>query len=71
MTGVQTCALPIFMNLLPIPALDGGRLIFLGVEAIIRRPLNKKVENTANNVMFFLLMALFVYVTFFDILRLF
>ena len=59
------------MNLLPIPALDGGRLIFLGVEAIIRRPLNKKVENTANNVMFFLLMALFVYVTFFDILRLF
>ena len=59
------------MNLLPIPALDGGRLIFLGIEAIIRRPLNKKVENTANNLMFFLLMALFVYVTFFDILRLF
>lgn len=59
------------MNLLPIPALDGGRLVFLGIEAIIRRPLNKKVENTANNVMFFLLMALFVYVTFFDILRLF
>lgn len=59
------------MNLLPIPALDGGRLVFLGIEAIIRRPLNKKVENTANNLMFFLLMALFVYVTFFDILRLF
>jgi regulator of sigma E protease len=59
------------MNLLPIPALDGGRLVFLGIEAVIRRPLNKKVENTANNVMFFLLMALFVYVTFFDILRLF
>lgn len=59
------------MNLLPIPALDGGRLVFLGIEAIIRRPLNKKVENTANNLMFFLLMALFVYVTFFDILRIF
>lgn len=59
------------MNLLPIPALDGGRLVFLGIEAVTRKPLNRKVENTANNVMFILLMALFVYVTFFDILRLF
>ncbi|MDY0211033.1 MAG: site-2 protease family protein [Acholeplasma sp.] len=59
------------MNLLPIPALDGGRLVFLGIEAITRKPLNRKVENTANNVMFILLMALFVYVTFFDIMRLF
>lgn len=59
------------MNLLPIPALDGGRLVFLGVEAVTRKPLNKKVENTANNVMFILLLALFAYVTFFDILRLF
>lgn len=59
------------MNLLPIPALDGGRLVFLGIEAVTRKPLNRKVENTANNVMFVLLLALFVYVTFFDILRLF
>ncbi|MBM7453460.1 regulator of sigma E protease [Acholeplasma morum] len=59
------------MNLLPIPALDGGRLVFLGIEAVIRKPLNRKVENTANNIMFILLMALFVYVTFYDILRLF
>ncbi|HBT59879.1 MAG TPA: RIP metalloprotease RseP [Acholeplasmataceae bacterium] len=59
------------MNLLPIPALDGGRLVFLGIEAVIRRPINKKVENTVNNVMFILLLVLFVYITFFDIGRIF
>ena len=59
------------MNLLPIPALDGGRLVFLGIEAIIRKPINKKIENTINNVMFILLLMLFVYITFFDIGRIF
>jgi regulator of sigma E protease len=55
------------LNLLPIPALDGGRLVFLGYEAITRKPLNKKFENTVNNIMFLLLMALFVFVAFNDI----
>ena len=55
------------LNLLPIPALDGGRLVFLGYEAITRRPLNKKFENTVNNIMFILLLILFVYVAFNDI----
>ena len=59
------------VNLLPIPAFDGGRILFLGIEAIRRKPLNKKVENTINNVMFILLMLLLVYITFNDILRLF
>ncbi|TVP86848.1 MAG: RIP metalloprotease RseP [Acholeplasmataceae bacterium] len=59
------------LNLLPIPALDGGRLVFLGVEAVTRKPLNRKLENTINNLMFFLLLALFVFVTYNDILRLF
>ncbi|MFU8793396.1 MAG: RIP metalloprotease RseP [Acholeplasmataceae bacterium] len=59
------------LNLLPIPALDGGRLVFLGVEAITRRPLNRRLENSINNTMFFLLLGLFVYVTFNDIMRLF
>ncbi|HKL61598.1 MAG TPA: RIP metalloprotease RseP [Acholeplasma sp.] len=59
------------MNLLPIPALDGGRLVFLLFELVTRKPINKKVENTINNVMFILLMALFIYITFFDIGRLF
>ncbi|HOI85896.1 MAG TPA: RIP metalloprotease RseP [Acholeplasmataceae bacterium] len=58
------------LNLMPIPALDGGRLVFLGVEAITRKPLNRKLENTINNVMFFLLIGLFVFVTYNDILRL-
>lgn len=58
------------LNLLPIPALDGGRLVFLGIEAITRKPLNRRLENTINNVMFFLLLGLFVFVTYNDILRL-
>lgn len=59
------------LNLLPIPALDGGRLVFLGVEAITRKPLPRKIENSINNAMFILLMVLFLFVTYNDILRLF
>jgi len=57
-------------NLLPIPALDGGRLIFLGYEAITRRKVPAKVELWVNNAFFFLLMGLFIYVTFNDVTRL-
>ena len=59
------------MNLLPIPALDGGRLVFLGYEAITRKKAPKKFETILNNVMMILLLLLFVYVTYNDILRLF
>lgn len=59
------------INLLPIPALDGGRIVFLGYEAITRRKVNKRVENTLHFVMFILLMGLFVFVAYNDILRLF
>ncbi len=59
------------MNLLPIPALDGGRLVFLLYELITRRKPSKKVENIINNVFFILLMILFVFITFNDVLRLF
>ncbi len=58
------------INLLPIPALDGGRLVFLGYEAIAKKPVNKRVENYIHFVMFILLIALFVYITFNDVLRL-
>lgn len=58
------------LNLMPIPALDGGRLVFLGIEAITRKPLNRKLENTINNVMFFILIGLFIFVTYNDIIRL-
>src|SRR5690606_21069017 len=59
------------MNLLPIPALDGGRLIFLGYEAVTRRKIPNKVEMWVNNIFFILLMVLFVFVTWNDIVRLF
>lgn len=59
------------INLLPIPALDGGRLVFLGYEAITTKKPNKKIENTLHYAMYLMLMGLFVYITFNDILRLF
>ena len=59
------------LNLLPIPALDGGRIVFLGIEAVTRKKINRKVEYTIINVVFILLMILFLFVTFNDILRLF
>lgn len=58
------------MNLLPIPALDGGRIVFLGYELVTKKKVSKKVENIINNVFFILLMALFVFVTYNDIVRL-
>lgn len=60
-----------FMNLMPIPAFDGGRLLFLLIEKIKGSPVNTKVENTIHAVGFILLMILMVIVTFNDILRIF
>ena len=59
------------MNLLPIPALDGGRIVFVLVEAITRKKVNKKVEGIINTVFFVLLMILLVYITIHDIMRFF
>lgn len=58
------------VNLLPIPALDGGRLVFLGYEAVTNRKPNTKVENTLHYVMYLALLGLFVFITFNDLLRL-
>jgi regulator of sigma E protease len=58
------------INLLPIPALDGGRLVFLGVEAVMRRPINREFENKIHTAMFFMLLAFFVFITWNDIVRL-
>lgn len=58
------------MNLLPFPALDGGRLLFLIIEGIIRRPVNRKVEAIVNAAGLALLMALMIFVTFSDITKL-
>ena len=67
---VITINLGIF-NLFPIPALDGGRLLFLLIEAIIRRPVNKTVESYIHLVGLLLMFGLIIFVTFNDILRLF
>ena len=57
-------------NLLPFPALDGGRLVLLVAEGIARRPVPKKAESFINMAGMALLMALMVFVTFQDVLRL-
>jgi len=59
------------INLLPFPAFDGGRILFLFMEKIFRKPVSKKVENIVHSVGFMLIIALLIYVTFNDILRLF
>jgi len=59
------------MNLLPIPALDGGRLIFLLIEAVRRKPMNQKIEGMVHFAGFVLLMMLMVVVLFNDVRKLF
>jgi regulator of sigma E protease len=57
-------------NLLPIPALDGGQLLFLAIEKIKRKPINKKTEEMINNFCFICLIILSLFVTIKDILNL-
>ena len=59
-----------FLNILPFPAFDGGRILFLLIEKIKGKPVDPKIENTVNTVGFCLLMVLVVFVTINDILRL-
>jgi len=59
------------INLIPFPAFDGGRVLFLIIEKIRKKPVSAKVEATVNSIGFALLMILMIYVTFNDILRLF
>lgn len=60
-----------FINLLPLPAFDGGRVFFMIIEAIRKKPVSPKVENIIHAVGLVLLMILMVVITFNDILRLF
>ena len=62
-------ALAIF-NLLPFPVLDGGHIIFLGLEKIRRRPLEPKVQEIIQYVAITLLIALMIFVTYNDIIML-
>ncbi len=58
------------MNLLPLPALDGGRLVFLLFEAIFRRPVPQKFEGMVHFIGLALLLLLMLLITFNDVFRL-
>lgn len=60
-----------FINLIPFPAFDGGRILFLVIEKIKGSPVNPKVENILHSIGFILLLILLVYITFNDIIRMF
>jgi regulator of sigma E protease len=59
------------LNILPIPVLDGGHLLFFMIEAVIGRPVNIRVREIAQQAGIFLLLLLMVYVFYNDISRIF
>ena len=59
-----------FLNIMPFPAFDGGRIVFLIIEKLRGKPVNPKVENMVNTIGFCLLMLLVVFVTWNDIVKL-
>lgn len=58
------------LNLLPIPVLDGGFLLFFGIEALRGKPLSEKIMTIAQNIGIGLLILLMVFVTYNDVMRL-
>lgn len=58
------------MNMLPLPILDGGRLVMLGIENIMNKPISQKIEELLMNISVALLVILVVFVTYFDLSRL-
>lgn len=59
------------INILPIPALDGGRLLFVTIEKIFKKPVPMKYEQAAHTIGFVLLMLLIVVVTWRDVVQIF
>ncbi|MEZ4103391.1 MAG: RIP metalloprotease RseP [Candidatus Paceibacterota bacterium] len=59
------------INLIPFPALDGGRILFLIIEKIKGGPISPKVANTLNSIGFLILIVLMIFITFRDIMKLF
>ena len=59
------------LNLLPFPALDGGRIAIVAIEAILRKDLNYQKVAIVNTIGFFLLILLMIILTFHDIKNLF
>lgn len=59
------------INLIPFPAFDGGRILFLIIEKIKGSKVDPRIENVIHSIGFILLMTLMIYVTYNDILRVF
>ena len=59
------------MNLLPVPGLDGSRLLFLLVEGVRRKPVRRELEGAIHGAGFILLMGLMVALTYKDIMQIF
>ncbi len=60
-----------FINAIPFPAFDGGRILFIAYEAVTKRPVNKNFEGTLHIIGFILLMLLMLYITIMDVIKLF
>jgi regulator of sigma E protease len=58
------------LNLLPIPVLDGGHILFFSLETLMRRPLNRAIRNVTTRLGFTFLICLMLFATFNDIWRL-
>lgn len=67
---VINASLAVF-NLLPLPALDGGRLVFIGIEKLFRKPVPRNVEGIIHLIGFALFIGLFIFITYKDLVRIF
>ncbi len=65
MISVNLC----IFNLLPLPVLDGGQLMFIGIEAIRRRPVSIRIQEAVQQVGLLLIVSLLIFVTFNDVSR--
>ena len=66
--AILSASLAIF-NFLPIPALDGGHLLFLGLEALKGRPISERVQELSRQIGFYFLIGLMVFVLYNDLVR--
>ncbi len=68
LAGMLSISLAVF-NVLPIPALDGGRLFFILIEGVFRKKVNPRYETLAHSIGMMLLLGLIIVITFNDIFR--
>lgn len=66
--AIISTSLAVF-NILPIPALDGGHIIFLAIEKLRKRPLDPKVQEITSQIGLGLLLLLMAFVSYFDVMR--